>query len=181
MTKLKTKILNIASFGLLGFFAKKQAKKQNLNPDSEIKSSKNFDFDALHLIKALGDATNIKECTNTINTVTFKIIDSSLVNKNDLKHFDSRGLLINKHSVNIIFGNNAQAIAQNVNVLLAKGNNSTNPAIIELIKNSANENVKINNTNKKVIIPVAPICVENDDETTKEIAAEDFVVGDCDA
>ena len=107
----KTTWFYILTLGIGYLVAKNKAKKQVENVNTELKVSHEIDFPIDQLIKYLGDYNNIVGVDATMNNLKVNLNSLSLVNLEEIKKLGAKGTFSSNKQLTILFGDNSQAIA----------------------------------------------------------------------
>lgn len=110
MGKKLTKFLNILTFGHLNRKAKKEALKQDQNKNAQLTLNTINLPDIQTLANALGGTNNIASISNTISTITIKIVDMAKVDFNQLKKISIKGVIKSSDNITLLIGDCADAL-----------------------------------------------------------------------
>ncbi|MDR0856802.1 MAG: hypothetical protein LBM76_00185 [Mycoplasmataceae bacterium] len=112
----------VLSLGTLQIYAVHKARKQIKKVSDKIEVSGVVNINVLKLIDVLGGKENIVGVTSTINTIKVLAKNAEDINIDSLRQFKPKGIISNKDSVTMVFGNNSSAIAHEINQHLGKKN-----------------------------------------------------------
>lgn len=108
MSKLKSKLLNVLTFGKVKKDAKKAATFTN---DNSIKHGSLSGFNLKEFNKALG-SNNLIKADATISILKLTLKDIKKVDLDYIKKNVAKGISLNGNQLNIVIGDKAMAIAR---------------------------------------------------------------------
>ncbi len=110
MGKKWNKFLNILTFGHLSRKAKKIAKQQAENKNTELKLN-SMDLPNVELlVNALGGKPNISNISSTMSTITFTLLDVNKANIEQLKKICAKGAIKSNSNITLLIGDCANAL-----------------------------------------------------------------------
>lgn len=114
MGKKWNKFLNILTFGHLSRKAKKIAKQQAENKNTELKLNSMELPNVNALLSALGNKENIRNVSSTISTITFELNNAEIVNVEQLRKICAKGVVKSNNNITILIGDCATALEQKI-------------------------------------------------------------------
>ncbi|MDR0740004.1 MAG: PTS transporter subunit EIIB [Mycoplasmataceae bacterium] len=110
MHKFRWIILNIICLSIPYFYAKHKAKKILTSTNNQLKTSDKVEIDIDELLSTLGGKENIVNVSATISTLKVNVKNGLTLNKEQFSKFKINGFMKNKNQIILVFGDNAQAI-----------------------------------------------------------------------
>jgi len=114
-TSFKSKFLNIITFGHLSRKAKKLAKEQAENKNTELKVNTIALPDMEKLTNGLGGKDNVISVSSTISTVKFTLKDPTKVNFDILRAVTTKGIIKSTNDVTLVVGDCAAELSKQFN------------------------------------------------------------------
>jgi phosphotransferase system IIB component len=111
MNRFLKYVLYVLTLGILPLYIRHQAKIQADVKRQQLLVSDRVDFDANKLINLFGGKDNITNISNTISTVTLTLKTDNNPNVSLFKKFGIKGHMKNTNQYVLVFGDNAQSIA----------------------------------------------------------------------
>lgn len=108
----------IVTFG--GYLTKKKAKKEAQQINTCLKRSSTTNLNVLDLIQQLGGADNITGLRSRINLIIVNLMNPKLADLSGLKNSGAKGIMANNKELRIIFGDDSQAIVDQMNEMIKK-------------------------------------------------------------
>lgn len=116
------KLFYILTFGIGYLIAKQKAKKIASTESTEIKQSKEINFDINELINYLGTIHNIDKVDATINCLIVTLKNKDNIDMDAFSKLGCNGLYVTDNKLNILFGNNSLEIKNRIEQELTKLN-----------------------------------------------------------
>ncbi|MCV3743768.1 PTS transporter subunit EIIB [Ureaplasma sp. ES3154-GEN] len=115
MKNWKIILLIICTFGIAYFILKSQAKKKATQVNKQLTVSHKIPFNINKFYSAVGGLENITSATATINSLKLVFKNEKLVDVNQLKSIDAKGVLKSANSYRMTFGDYAISLADTIN------------------------------------------------------------------
>lgn len=134
-------VMFVLYFGTFYFFIKKfDLKTPGRDEDSEETLEISASQKAVEVLRALGDAANIKHIDACITRLRLELGDDSLVDKARLKALGSAGVMMaGGGSVQVIFGTEAESLKDEIKSVMAAGG----AAAVSVVKEEKKETQKV--------------------------------------
>lgn len=118
MKKIRWVLLNIIGLGIPYIYARNKANKLKNTTNTTLQTSSLIDFDITDLLNALGGKDNIENISTTISTLKVNLKNAQDLSKEQFNKFKINGFMKNQKQIILVFGDNAQAIGNELSKLL---------------------------------------------------------------
>lgn len=109
-----TKFLNVLTLGHLNRKAKKEAKRQAEQKNSQLTLNTIHMPDVQKLVGALGNIENIVSVSSTISTITIELAQMEKANFDLLKQISIKGVIKSPTNVTLLIGDCASALKDKI-------------------------------------------------------------------
>ena len=111
-------LLDVITLGTFEIYLHNKAKKVANVKNSELTYSKTYGFDINDIINDLGGIDNIENVSATLSSVKINLKNINLVIADLQKKYKIKGITKSNNVLILIFGDNAKAIAENIELSL---------------------------------------------------------------